>query len=83
MMHTPVHWTCLRHGNTTPVGAQSTRTPKTKMSPNFLGVIAGWLKTLEEMQRQRILLTDAELQKNTDLQQQPSHSKNLNKRTHA
>jgi hypothetical protein len=52
------------------------------MSPNFLGVIAGWLK-LEEMQRQRILLTDAELQKNTDLQQQPSHSKNLNKRTHA
>jgi hypothetical protein len=53
------------------------------MSPNFLGVIAGWLKTLEEMQRQRILLTDAELQKNTDLQQQPSHSKNLNKRTHA
>jgi len=53
------------------------------MSPNFLGVIAGWVKTLEEMQRQRSLLTDAESQKNTDLQQQLSHSKNLNKRTHA
>jgi hypothetical protein len=45
------------------------------MSPNFLGAIAGWLKTLEEMQRQRILLTDAELQKTLTSNNNPPTAK--------